>query len=108
MERVTIKKGFYWSAGHKYKWTGKYDANGFGIAMDILRNSSEIEVVVSGKFYTLDCQQAICFIKTYKSVEKYQGKNVGILTKTLLKASSSPQTKDEKSFPQPFLQNSLF
>ena len=83
--RVTIQKNFYWSAGTKYGWVGKYETSGVGIAMDILKFNSEIEIEIGNRLYTLDCNQAISFIKTYKTQEKYREKSVGIVTKSLLR-----------------------
>lgn len=115
MQRVTIQKNYYYSAGYKYKWNSKHDPYGFGIAVDILKNNSEIEVFINGGLFTLDCNQAISFIRHYKSMELYKGKRVGIMTKSLLRYVYAPNnpipevkpTTEIKKVDKPPLQGTL-
>ncbi len=88
--RLEIKKGFYWSAGKQHNWMEKYDRRGVGISMSVLQNNEEVEVVVGHTVYTLDCQQAITFIKHFKSIESFKGTKVGIVSKSLLKEILKP------------------
>ncbi len=116
---ITIEKSFYYSAGKKYGWCGEkgqhdYDQRGVGIKVEYLQNYPEIEVIVDGEAYLLDCDKAIKFIRNFNSLEEYKGVRVGIVSKSLLISMRPfPVTtpKDEQvntSYPQESLQGKLF
>jgi len=85
MIRVTIKKGWYWSAGDKFHWVDDgYSKSGVGIEKGILQNNKEIEVEVNHTLYKLDCDKAREFINKYKSAQNMPGGTVlGIITSDL-------------------------
>lgn len=86
---ITIEKSFYYTAGKIYRWCGvagehSYDMRGVGINVETLQNYVEIEIIIDGKSYMLDCRKAINFIRRYGSVEDHKGVSIGIVSKSLL------------------------
>jgi hypothetical protein len=98
MKRITITKNWFFSAGGKYKWEKNYDRRGVGIRLDTLKENAEIELVIAGVLYHLNCNQAITFIKTFKSVENHKGINIGIVSKSVLNEVILPKKEPEKEF----------
>ena len=86
MTKITIKKGFFWSAGTKYGWTNDdYQTRGVGIEKSILQNNKKIIVEILGQEYTLDCDKAREFINKYKASQVMSGgTTVGIVSASLL------------------------
>ena len=85
MEKLIIKKGWYWSAGQKYGWKKDgVDTKGVGIAKDILQNNKEIVVEVDHQEYILDCERARAFVNQYHSAQTMPGGTIiGIVSRDL-------------------------
>ncbi len=90
MEKLTIEKGWYWSAGKRFDWKkdGIPDC-GVGIARPLLKENKEMLVNVDGEDYHLDCVEAVTFINKYKCFENIAGVWIGYVPKTLLKKHDS-------------------
>lgn len=83
MQKVIIKKGWYWSAGTKYGWKKDgVDSQGVSIEKAILQNNKEIIVEVGHIEYLLDCERARAFINKYQSAQTMPGGTViGIVSR---------------------------
>ena len=91
MKRITIKKGWFRSAGYQYKWMFEgYDVLGVGIIKESLKDGEKIIVNVLEKDYELDCSEAIKFINKFGSNMLVRSGVVGIVSKSLLKDLSTP------------------
>lgn len=112
MERaiLTINKSFYFTAGKKYGFSfPECGVEGLGINIEILQNYKEIEVIVDGIPYLVDCDRAIAFIKRFKSVEDRKGVMVGIISRSLLKELNPvPKEISPTVVEKPILQSSMF
>lgn len=86
MTKITIKKGWFWSAGTKYGWTKDgFETKGVGIDKRILQNNKEIEIEISGQTYALDCDKAREFINKYKAGQTMPGGTmIGIVSASIL------------------------
>lgn len=86
MEKLTIKKGWYRSAGIKYGWIHSgYEPEGVGINREAL-NGDKLQVNVSGFSYVVDCAEAIAFVKRWKSHYKTDGgTKIGVISKSIMK-----------------------
>jgi hypothetical protein len=87
MKKVTIKKGWFFSAGYIYHWH-KVDRNihphAVGIDMAIIKSNDVIQVVVKDKQYTLNCADALAFIRKWQSYKWIKEKCIGIVSQSLL------------------------
>lgn len=90
MVTITIKKGFFWSAGTRYGWTKDgFETKGVGIDKRVLQGNKEIKVEISGQEYTLDCDKAREFINKYKASQTMPGGTViGIVSASILEKIS--------------------
>ena len=87
MKKVTIRKGWFYGAGSVYGWR-RLDATlhqyGVGIDMEILKSQKVIGVKVDKNNYTLDCGQALDFIRRFQSYKWIKEKCIGVVSKSLL------------------------
>ena len=87
MKKVTIKKGWFFAAGWIYKWS-KVDRNilpqAVGIDMEILKANESIKVKVKEEEFTLNCVEALAFIRRWQSYKWIKEKCIGIVSKSLL------------------------
>lgn len=83
MQKLTINKSWFYSAGDKYGWVPEFDKRGVGINVRLLSNGGEMEVVVDKISYILDTGAALMFIKRYGSTEIQKGVTIGIVSKSL-------------------------
>lgn len=91
MITVNIKKSWFYSAGRTYKWVDEgYDIRGVGIEVGLIKNNSELEIVVDKVKYHLLCDDAITFIRRFNSIFNANGTRVAIVSKSLLKTISEP------------------
>lgn len=107
MKRIEIKKNWYFSAGGKYKWEKNHDRRGVGIRLDALKENSELEISIAGGLYTLDCAQAITFVRHYRSLDIIKGTKIAIVAKDLLKPVVEPQVTEEKPANPPVVENEV-
>lgn len=88
MKKVTIRKGWYWSAGHKYGWTKKEGklAQAVGVDMALLKTNEKVVVRVmpKGETFIINCAEAIDFIRQYQSYKWIKEKCIGIVSKSIL------------------------
>lgn len=92
MKTIKIRKGWFWGAGHVYGWARNnyFNAFGVGIDMEILKTEPKIRIAVAGPHggrYILECERALSFISTFHSVKTMRKKRIGVVSKTLLKAT---------------------
>lgn len=86
MKTLEIKKGWFWSAGNKYKWAGQgYDRPGIGIDCRTLINNPQIKVIVHDKVYLLESSEAIDFVRKFSAFETHQGIKLAVVSKSLFK-----------------------
>lgn len=86
MKKLVIQKGFYYGAGSKYGWNlDNYHIHGVGISKDILTSGPEIEVEVAGRNYIVNTEDAINFIKRYRSFYQIRGTTIGVISRDLMK-----------------------
>lgn len=87
MKKVTIRKGFFYGAGSVYGWR-RLDPNlhiyGVGIDMDILKTNEVIKVRVAKQDYTLNCGEALDFIRRFQSYKWIKQKCIGVVSKSIL------------------------
>lgn len=89
MEKLTIKNGWFYSAGLMYGWKKDgFDVCGVGIEKKYFAQP-ELELDVLGVSYTLDTVKGREFINKYKSHKKMRGVHIGVVSKSLL----IPKTK---------------
>ncbi len=111
MRKLHIEKGWYRSAGHRFKWTvSGHHIFGVGIDMRILRTEPEITVVVDGKEYLLDGREAMDFVRHYNADYTAGGTRLGVVSKSILKpltgavsAQIQPSTDQVEEEPSPQL-----
>lgn len=86
MNRLTIKSGWYWSAGIKYGWKKDgVNPQGIGISKEMLQKNKELIVEVDHQEYTLDCERARAFVNKYQSAQTMPGGTIiGIISRDLL------------------------
>lgn len=93
IKKVTIRKGWFWSAGYVYGWTRvdrTINPNAVGIDMEILRAHPTIRVKVNKDVFDLDCPQAIDFVKKYQSYKWIKNKCIGIVSRSILLPYEAP------------------
>lgn len=85
-ETIKIKKSWFYSAGTKWGWgSDGLDKRGVGINKDALVNNDRLIVEVDRVKYSLDCKQAVEFIRQYKSFyDTPGGTRIGVVSKELL------------------------
>lgn len=90
MQKLEIKKSFYYSAGDKFNWSKDgYDRRGVGVERNLINNNEKLELVIDKVSYILDCLEAKKFINQYRSFYPAgYGKYIGVVSKTLLKEFS--------------------
>lgn len=86
---VTIKKGWYWTAGKTYHWGPEVSTIGVGLNRVLFSDSDEIRVTVVEKdgtknIYLLDTKVGLEFIRKNKSHKKFTRSLVGFVPKSLL------------------------
>ena len=86
MQTLKIQKGWYRSAGHKYGWTlAGFEPEGVGINRQAL-DAEKLIVVVNDVEYEVDCQEAIDFVKKYKSHYTTDGgTKIGVISRSIMK-----------------------
>lgn len=84
---VTIKKGWYRTAGRTYGWElSGLLPEGVGINRETLYSYDELIITVNGEKYRLDTTEAIEFIRKHGSHETMTGgTRIGIVSRSLLK-----------------------
>jgi len=94
---IHIEKSFYYSAGMKYGWNkGGYDIRGVGVNVQLLQNYDEIELIIDGNEYVVNCDEVIAFIRKFNSIEDHKGVDIGIVSKSLLKQINIPKKVEIK------------
>lgn len=100
VKKVTIKKGWYYTAGNKYKWAPPHSMEGVGINRKLFIDSDEIQVTVITKgghrdVYILDTKEGLKFIREYKSHKIYRDSLVGFVPRSLMQwtAGQIPKPK---------------
>lgn len=88
MKKLKIIKGFYRTAGIKFKWCPEYDIRGVGIGRQFFEEP-KLEIEVEGKKYEIDTKEAMDFINKYRSIIFTKGKKIGVVSKSLLKELST-------------------
>lgn len=86
MKTLRIEKGWFFGAGSPkmYNWKHDgFDIYGVGIALDFLKDTTEVEVVVNNIPYILNTHQAVDFAKRYNSVEVRNGTRLIVVSRTL-------------------------
>lgn len=97
MKTLTINSGWFRAAGNVYRWPKDLHMFGVGIDGRILHSEKQIQVVVEGVRYTLDCVQAVSFCKAHRSVKRMRGgTTLGVVSKSLLKPVLNFKIKIEK------------
>lgn len=87
---LTIEKGWYWSAGNTYGWTGAgHSVEGVGINKTALIQNDELIVHVKSKSgsklsFKVDTLAAVEFIKRYHSFKTIGTTKVGFIPRTLM------------------------
>lgn len=88
MKTLRLKKSFYYSAGTKWGWHHNgHDVRGVGIDRALLIAEKTLRVIIEKKAYTLDCVEAINFVRQYRSHFKKDGAIIGVVSKSLLTSS---------------------
>lgn len=82
-KEITIKKGWYWSAGTTYGWTGEYSPEGVGLNRDLFE-SDQIIVKIKGERYQLDSKKGLEFIRRYKAHKMLGTTKVGFIPRELM------------------------
>ncbi len=101
MKQITINHNFYFSAGGKYKWEKTHDRRGVGIRFDTLKENKEVELVIAGRKYHLNCGDAIEFIKQFQSIETHKGIRIGIVSKSVLNEVEIPTNESNPQVYSP-------
>jgi hypothetical protein len=90
MYTYTSQKGFFRTAGYKFKWCDDgYDVLGIGLNENQLTNKGEeIIIAVENKIYSLNTKEALEFIRSYHAFFK-AGKGrkqttLGVVSKSLM------------------------
>ena len=85
MKKLTINKGWYFTAGKRYGWRNDGISEiGIGIARNWITDNKAIIVNVEGQDYHLDCEVARAFINKYKCYEEIGNVVIGYVSKELL------------------------
>lgn len=84
IKKITIKNGWYWSAGRKYGWTAMYAPEGVGLNRELFDDSDKIHVKVKDQVYELDTQIGLDFIKSRKAHDKIGGNKIGYIPRELM------------------------
>ena len=88
IKTITIKDGWYWSAGRTYGWLDEFSPEAVGLNRDLF-NSEKIIVTVKGKKggafkYEIDSQKGLEFIKKYSAHTLIQGVKIGFIPRELM------------------------
>ena len=83
VKSITIKKGWYWSAGTTYGWTGEYSPEGVGLNRDLF-DSDKIIVTVKGQKYELDSKKGLEFIQRYRAHKVIGTTKVGFIPREFM------------------------
>ncbi len=83
-KEITIKEGWYWSAGDHYWNCEENSREGVGLNRDLF-NSEKIIVTVKGEKYELNSEQGLNFIRSHKAFKTIGTTKVGFVPRTLLK-----------------------
>lgn len=95
MRKIKIERGWFRSAGHKYKWLeDKYHIFGVGINLIELKNHKELAVEIDNNLYILDSEEAWIFAKKYNATYVAGKTRLAIISRSLLR-EAEPKTKTE-------------
>ena len=83
IKEITIKKGWYYSAGRTYGWTGEHEPEGVGLNRDLF-DADTIIVTVKGQKYKLDAKKGLEFIKRYKAHTTIGNNKIGFIPRTFM------------------------
>jgi hypothetical protein len=86
---ITIKDGWYWSAGHTYGWTSEYHPEGVGLNRDLFDSDTIIVTVLNksgnGTKYELDSKKGLEFIRSHHAFKTIGTVKVGFIPRELMK-----------------------
>ena len=86
MEEIKITKGWFNSAGHKYKWIKDYyHIFGVGIDQRMISGNGVILITIENKQYSLDKSEARQFSLKYNSRYKAGKTMLCVVSKSILR-----------------------
>lgn len=83
LKKLTIRNGWYWSAGKKFGWSDNYAVPGVGIARSWF-DEDDFLVGIGESTYKVNSQEAIDFIRKHKSHERKGKINIGYISQDLM------------------------